>query len=497
MLSIGDWFASIGKRSRPYQVRSIEKAEAALEAGRVPLIVAPTGAGKTVMACGVLRNHTPNLAAALVHTKTLRDQSANSIPGALIQTIQGLTSKSPGAARRVLALSTRRRAFIDEAHHIVSEEWIEAYAALRGHGMQVFGATATPERADGTPLGDVFNELISETSYSELVDEGNLVPCDIASPEHSRKEQRKKKIRPDAVAAYIKHGKRADGSWRPAIHFDRTKDDCYEAAKRFAEHGIRCAVITCDTPSSERQAVFDAFTCGLLDMLLSPQALAEGFDSRRAEVVVLNRTTSHIGGYKQMCGRVLRPYDRAYIDELLSAGWKLQPSALVPKERALLIDCCDCSSIHGKPTQECVYSLEGVGMQLVEETEEKDPVEREAAERARMVDMQYRMIRDQVRDTYATIGTQAKERGYQRGWEYHRFLEKTGLTLPREFEAKFASICKHCRHRVTVGGKILWCGPGEIYHDDCWFESLGNEALSAVDQRSPPKRRVIKGDANA
>ncbi len=493
MLSIGEWFESIGKRSRPYQVRSIEKAESALAEGKVPLIVAPTGAGKTVMACGVLRNHMA-VSAALVHTRTLRDQSVSTIPGALIQTIQGLTTAGREADRRRAEVASRIRAFVDEAHHIVSEEWVQAYNVLRSGGVQVFGATATPERADGTPLGDVFNVLISETNYSELVREGNLVPCDIASPELSRKEQRKKKVRPDAVASYLKHGKREDGSFRPGIYFDRTKDDCFDAAARFELAGIRTAVVTCDTGTHERQGIFNAYARGDLDMLLSPQALAEGFDARRAEVCVLNRTAAHVGGFLQMVGRVLRPYSLAYIEELLRDGLKLSPAALVPKERALLIDCTDATSAHGKPTADRIYSLDGCGIELApaEEEIEKETQERAEAERARMVDMQYRMIRDQLRDTYVDLTEKAKEREYRRGWVFHRFTEATGMAPPREFEAKFASVCKHCRHRIAIGEKLFWAGPSQSYHSGCWFESISESDLLASDARTPEKRRIFK-----
>jgi superfamily II DNA or RNA helicase len=225
---------------------------ASIEAGRRPLLVSPTGSGKSKMSRNVLIRVVSEMprALALVHTRTLREQSKRTIGGAQIGTIQGLIA--PGRAGdaplswRALTLPSwtkRTTAFKD---------WRQATALPLG---RFFGATATPERGDGTPLGDAFDDLIVAAKYSELVTAGQLCPCDIAYPDMKRKEQKRKKVKPDAVKSYLKNGVREDGSFRPGIYFDRTKVECYEAAERFEAAGVRCRVITDETPSDERQAI--------------------------------------------------------------------------------------------------------------------------------------------------------------------------------------------------------------------------------------------------
>lgn len=440
-----------------------------LDAGRRPCLAAPTGAGKSVMSNAILEGSKSAL--CIVHTRTLLEQSRRTIPNASVATVQGLVVAGQNGDRKRSALGAITDVFIDECHHIVSEDWRQAVPLL-AHA-RLFGATATPERADGSPLGDVFDALVVAERYSALVQSGHLVPCDVLAPEISRRDQKKKKIKSDAVKAYLENAKRADGTWRPGIYFDRTIIECDDACHRFCAAGVRGRLVTKDTSTDERQGIFDAYTRGDLDMLCSPQALAEGFDSPRAEVCVLNRSAAHVGGFLQMVGRVLRP----------CAG----------KERALLIDNTDATSVHGMPTADRVYSLEGKGIELApeegEESEELgDPVEREYAQ---VVQMKFKMLRDKLRDIYVDLTDQAKENQYKLGWVFHRFAEKTGIQPPRAFEAKFASVCKVCRHRLKVGEPMLWNGPGAVYHHACWFESIQENQLLTADDMQPPAQRLL------
>lgn len=491
---------------RPYQESTVNETVAHILGGRRPLIVAPTGAGKSVMSNAVverlleqLRETEPALptvgsSLCLVHTRTLRDQSKVTIPSAQVGTIQGLVAKGAAGDNRRRALSAIRNVFVDEAHHIVSDEWAQAIPLLARKNF--FGATATPERADGTPLGDCFDVIVVAEKYSGLVLQGHLCPCDIRHPEMGRKEQKRKKVKTDGVASYMQYGKREDGSWRPGIYFERTKNECHEAAKRFNEAGIRSVVVTDETSTEERAFIFAQYTLGWLDMLLSPQALAEGFDSPRAEVCVLQRSAAHVGGFLQMVGRVLRPYGEKQIADMVAIGASLgiepHPSAFIKKERALLIDGSDASSIHGAPTADRCYSLEGQGITLEEEEkEEEEPHEQSEREYAKMVQMKFTLVRDKLRDIYNDMSATAAERQYNLGWVFHRFAEKTGISPPRAFKAKFQSVCKQCRSRFKIDEPILWDGPGRVWHHDCWFDTIQEQQLLSADDMQPPAQRIL------
>ena len=70
---------------------------------------------------------------------------------------------------------------LDEAHHFVADAWGEVAKYYKD--ALVFGFTATPERGDGRPLGDMFTALVEAAKYSELLEGGWIVPCEIYAPQ--------------------------------------------------------------------------------------------------------------------------------------------------------------------------------------------------------------------------------------------------------------------------------------------------------------------------
>lgn len=450
---------------RPYQDAAVAGIRAEWDAGKqCPLLVAPTGAGKTEMAKALLSPF--RSPCVIVHTDVLFEQTARRIPMARVYTVQSLVAAGDSGDVRRAGLARHDACFIDEAHHIASDSWRRALPHLET--MKRFGATATPKRADGTPLGDIFDGLVVAAKYSELVAGGFLVRCDVWSPDIGRKRQRKEKVRPDGVAAYLEHGRRADGSWRAGIHFEVTIEACEAASLRYRESGIRSAIVCKDTCSKERRRIFDAYSGGELDMLCSPTALAEGFDSPRAEVCVLRRSCDHVGDWIQRVGRVLRP----------AAG----------KERALLIDCCDTRSKHGLPTDDRSYYLYGDGIEsesLVAQQEQPSEEEQEEQLRIRLaystVEARYNIIRDTLLARYRALMQEADELGYKPGWAFNRFREQTSIEMPHAFAAKFKSVCKACNKRLEVGDGIFWIGPSHVEHQECWIRKLDGEKLDSVE----------------
>lgn len=434
------------------------------EGKRCPLLVAPTGAGKTEMSKALLSGF--RSPCAIVHTDVLFEQTARRVPTARVYTIQGLIAEGDAGTRRRAGLIRHDAAFIDEAHHIASDSWRRALPYLER--MQRFGATATPKRADGTPLGDIFDALVVAAKYSELVRDGHLVRCDVWTPNVSRKAQKANKVRPDGVSAYLEHGKRTDGNWRPGIHFELTIEACEAARQRYEEAGLRAALVCKSTGSRERQSIFARYSAGELDMLCSPTALAEGFDSPRAEVCVLRRSCDHVGDYLQRVGRVLRPCPG--------------------KERALLIDCCDTRSKHGLPTDDRVYSLDGRGISTPEPVPEfvdEEPEQRAKRIGYEAVQAKYTIVRDTLLARYRAVMQEADELGRSRFWAWQEFKRQTGIDMPQGIIARFDSICGGCEGKIKMGSRALWV-PGQHYgarhgyHETCWVRQLDGEQLEGI-----------------
>lgn len=275
----------------------------------------PTGAGKTRTAQACLQGAQSPL--AIVHTAALRDQTARVMgPDVTVLTVQG-------ALRRDSSLMYHDAILEDECHHLQSS-W-KRVRALYHPAARILGATATPERADGAPLGALYSAMVAPVSYSDLVAAGHLAPCDVVPC-----------VGFDPAAAYLAHGGRL-----PGILFASTTAECELAVALLAHHGVRGAVVGARSSARTRRAALAAFEAGQLDLLASPIALGEGFDSHRATVCVLGRQCEHVGTYLQLANRVTRPWPGG------------------PGKRALLLDCTGAAQRHGHPLADRRYSLEG------------------------------------------------------------------------------------------------------------------------------------------
>lgn len=314
---------------RPYQRAAVEQTLSHWAAGRRRVCcVQPTGAGKTTIAAAVIAAAGARAPLALVHTKTLRAQTKRRL-GAHVRvlTIQGALRLLPGA------LAHHDVVFIDECHHLAGARWVRVLERLSPH-VRIIGCTATPMRADGAALGRGgagFDALVATAAYSELLRAGHLAPCRVVSASQYRG-------RP--AEAYLALGER-----KPAIVFTPTTKAAHVCVAALAGAGVRAAAITATTSDRLRQWAFEAYDRGDLDVLVSPMALAEGFDSPRAAVCVLDRSCATVGVYLQTAGRVLRPH--------------ATKGVVIP---AVVLDLRGAATRHGSPTDDRTYSLEGTGI---------------------------------------------------------------------------------------------------------------------------------------
>ena len=340
---------------RNYQIAGIKKIEAAIASGkRRVLSVAPTGAGKGAMACALLARYAA--AGKRVMFAVHRREIALKVHD---EELSGFTDVEPGAIlpgrrRRLASLiqvaSTQSLLagkawpsvdllILDEAHHYVADEW-KRLAEMFPDAV-IVGFTATPQRSDGRPLREVFDELIVVATYSELLKAGHIVPCRVLRPDRNLGMD----LAQHPVTAYERY---CNG--KAALVYVLRVEDAELLGAEFSEAGHVTAVVSEKTPKAERDDIMARYRDGSITVLVNVYTLTEGVDLPRAEAIILARRCESEMTYLQICGRGLRTYQQ--------------------KPHCTLIDLVGAYWSHGLPTEDRHYSLDGRAKQ---EREAKAP----------------------------------------------------------------------------------------------------------------------------
>jgi DNA repair protein RadD len=170
---------------RSYQRAALVAARASVDDGkRCPLVVSPTGSGKSTMAAMIVRSATKRERRCvwLAHRRELRDQAVETLDRCEVD------AGHSGQGRHKLAqvVSTQGAlvreempeadvVIVDEAHHYAADEWSRLLLAYPT--QNIYGFTATPERPDGRGMGHMFDSLVVVAQPRELVEAGHLVDC--------------------------------------------------------------------------------------------------------------------------------------------------------------------------------------------------------------------------------------------------------------------------------------------------------------------------------
>lgn len=355
---------------RPYQTQGLRRIQQALDSGcERALVVSPVGSGKGTMIAALATTYATAGKRVLIiaHRREIvldlrdrvREQFAHVgilLPG------EREDPKAPIQVASTQTLLGRSRlrydlVLVDEAHHYLADEWRELLGVIGER--QCVGFTATPQRRDGRPMGDAFDELIDVVSMSALIREGLIVPCDVLRPESYTGID----LAQDPVTAYVTH---APGS--RAFIFTRDVATANRCVRDLREHGISSAVIHAGTTSANRARHVDDLRSGKISVICNAYTMTEGIDVPEVSTIVLARNCTHWGAYVQMTGRALRPCKG--------------------KASAKLIDLHGVSLLPGigMPTQDREHSL--AGSKLVAETSRPSyPREREEAREPFVLDL--------------------------------------------------------------------------------------------------------------
>ena len=210
----------------------------------------------------------------------------------------------------------------DECHHAVSGSYTGIFAALfaANPSMRHLGVTATPFRADGVGLGQVYESVAARITIRDLVPEYLVPPrwlgintgISLKGVDTRQGEFVQSQIGPvyetdnclDLVAAT--HVKYARG--RKSLAFTASVDGAYRLAARFRARGIRADAADGSTPDEVRANVLALLRSGGVEVACNANLWSEGLDVPEVSCIHVVTPCGSDARYTQIVGRGLRPF---------------------------------------------------------------------------------------------------------------------------------------------------------------------------------------------
>lgn len=325
---------------RPYQEAAIKDACEALDKHKNTIVVAPTGAGKTIMLSALVGQRFKRGKKVLVlqHRDELVDQNKSKfekINDSIVTSIVNGTIKewhgdavfsmvqTISRERNLMNRPTFDMVVVDESHHAAADTYVRVIDAVKADNpdAEIVGFTATPNRGDGKGLRKVFNNCAHQIEITTLIREGFLVPPRSFTMDLGVGDQLQNVTRRGAeydmheVEAIMNSevlNRRVVEEWqnlagdRKTVVFCSTVKHAEDLLEEFLISGVNAAVVTGETPKDERAETLHDLAHGDIQVVVNVAVLTEGFDAPPVSCVVLTRPCSQKGTMVQMIGRGLR-----------------------------------------------------------------------------------------------------------------------------------------------------------------------------------------------
>lgn len=335
---------------RPYQDEAVQSVfdYFTTKSGN-PLIVLPTGSGKSLTMAAFIRRaiekYPTTRVILLTHVRELIEQDAKAIirywpeaPIGIWSAGVGVKQKAQITVAGIQSIHTLPTKFadtdlviIDEAH-LVSKKADTMYgrflAGLRKHNpaLKVIGLTATHYRMDSGLLTDgdsrIFTDIAYEADVGTLIKDGYL--CPLVAKQGATKA--------DLSQVHTRGGEFVANELQAAMDKDHLIKGALAEVEKYAhdrqhilgfcsgvEHAEHCAIVaremgwtadfvTGDMPNHVRDSKINAFKEGRVRVLFNAMLLTTGFDMPDIDCIVMLRPTKSTGLYVQIMGRGLRKH---------------------------------------------------------------------------------------------------------------------------------------------------------------------------------------------
>ena len=339
---------------RPFQQKVIDEVIESARTNQNIVIQAMTGAGKTVIACTLIKRFDSKNRKVIffVDRIALTSQTIEALGGIKYGVIaSGYPEPNYDDCNVFIAMlqTFENRPewhdkhwdliMLDECHDTAFRTL--PLKLIEKSTKWVIGLTATPYRLSKKEFfADIFTDAIVAPSFAELQDLGYLARLEyypvshadfsqvkIIANEYSQEEVSKivnteKTIR-ECLNAYLKYGEN-----KRAIAFGSTVDHALEICRVANEMGIVSEMVVGGT--KDRNAIYKRCEQGQTQMLVTCDALSKGFNLPAIKSVLLMAPTLSVARIEQRIGRAARPYNN---------------------ETAIVFDCVGCLDTSGLPCE--------------------------------------------------------------------------------------------------------------------------------------------------
>lgn len=441
---------------RPRQLQALADLRSAYATGaRAPILVAPTGFGKTATAVEIVRQAVAKGRKTwfLCHLREILHDTSARLTAAGIRHghIQSGRSADYSLPVQVVAIATAaRRAhlprpdliIIDEAHLSVARSYQQVIAAA-GH-PRLLGLTGTPLRLDGRGLGEVFDRLVLTCGTAELVDEGLLSPVRVFAPPGTDLTGLRKRCgdfdqgqasellsRPAVVGDALSHWQQLCRG-RRGVAFCTGVPHAQAVAEQWRRAGFRALAVHGGSDNAERREAIEGLRAGRLDLVACAQLWVAGVDVPEIDAVIWLRPTQSLTIWLQGNGRGLRiapgKRDLLILDHVGNVSrlghpldpreWTLEGVSKRQREAAPAVKVCPaCFSAISSRLQTCPEC----GHAFAPERRELEHVPGELQELQRQAAQRERRAEQGTAQTLTDLIEVGKRRGMKnpRGWARH------------------------------------------------------------------------------
>jgi superfamily II DNA or RNA helicase len=373
---------------RPYQTDLIDRVYGSMKKGnRRVLMQLPTGGGKTLVASEILKraSYKGYQSIFLADRRKLIDQTGEKLGAygvdhgiimagrqpdfrAPVQVASIQTLFSRAIKRQTMEVPEVQLVIIDEAHKSLGSQYTQLVEEYYPHA-HVLGLTATPIRADGRGLGEMYDDLVLGPSVEALVNEGFLVPMRYFAPSgpdmaylETIVDKKKGDYNEAKLGAYmeknrpligdiVKHYQRLAGDRQAVVFASSVRHSMY-LAEAFNQAGISAEHIDGTTYQMERERIYEDVHSGKTRVLTNCAVLIEGWDEPQIGACILARPTKSVSTYLQMAGRVLRPYPGKDDAILIDHSGAVRELGFVHDERAWTLDPSKAAREDGEDASE-------------------------------------------------------------------------------------------------------------------------------------------------